>query len=97
MQHINPTTKAIRSALVGLATAAVVIGAVVYGGTVTAALRGDSLQASYAARASFAQPAVAPPSVLTVRTPRTPIAQPITPITYRVAELTSDDGESQED
>jgi len=98
MKHSTPNTKAIRSALVGLATAALVISIAVYGSTLSAALRGDGLQASRAARSAFATPPVNPPTVLKApRVARTPSTQTTTQIAYRVAELRSDDGESQED
>jgi hypothetical protein len=98
MKNSTPNTKAIRSALVGLATAALVISIAVYGGTLTAALRGDGLQASQAARNSFALATSTTPTVLKApRVTRTQPTQTTTQVAYRIAEPRSDDGESQED
>ena len=94
----NPNLKAIRSALVGLVAAALIIGAVVYGGTLVSALRGSDLQASRAARSAFALPISNSPSVLKApRVARTTSPQPTTSITYRVAEPRSDESTSKED
>ena len=98
MTNPNPNLKAIRSALVGLVAATLIIGAVVYGGTLVSALRGSDLQASRAARSAFALPISNSPSVLKApRVARTASPQPTTSITYRVAEPRSDESTSKED
>jgi hypothetical protein len=98
MTTANPTAKAIRSALVGILAAALVIGAVTTGGSLMATLRGSDLQASQAARSAFAVPPSNSPSVLKApRVARTASSQPTTSITYRVAELGSVERDSQED
>ncbi|MGI9187730.1 MAG: hypothetical protein ACR2J9_09505 [Gaiellales bacterium] len=97
MQETGPNRKALRSALVGLLAAALVIGVVAFGGSLVSALRGDGLQASQSARSAFAVPR--PATTTTLKAPRiarTPSTS-TTQITYRVVQLSSVDGESQED
>ena len=92
MKISTPDTKAVRSALVGLATGALVVGGVLYGGTLTGALRGDGLLLSQSARAAFV---VQTPSTNLVhaapRSTGTALAAAPVSVSYRVAELEAAD------
>lgn len=89
-------TKVLKSAAVGFATAAVVVGLMSFGPSLTQTLTSEALGASQSARTQFA--AATPKASITdlkPPAPTPPATAPAVSVNYQVAQISGDANETQ--